>query len=80
MVVLEIFVDVVFRNFYKDVDFYLKFFIYCKKYENFKDLCGFIMKLFGLVEDRKIVNVVVDWFKGKKYEGFGVVEDKENVG
>lgn len=38
------------------------------------------MKLFGSAEDRKIANVVADWLKGKKYEGSGVVVDKENVG
>lgn len=37
-------------------------------------------KTICFTEDRKIANVVADWLKGKKYEGSGVVEDKENVG
>lgn len=77
---LETLVDVAFRNSHKDADFYSKAFTHCKKYENSKDLCGLTMKLFGSAEDRKIANVVADWLKGKKYEGSGVVEDKENVG
>nr|XP_034302745.1 uncharacterized protein LOC109620194 [Crassostrea gigas] len=77
---LETLVDVAFRNSHKDADFYSKSFTHCKKYENSKDLCGLTMKLFGSAEDRKIANVVADWLKGKKYEGSGVVEDKENVG
>lgn len=77
---LETLVDVAFRNSYKDADFYAKAFTHCKKYENSKDLCGHAMKLFDSAEDRKIANVIADWLKGKKYEGSGVVEDKENVG
>ncbi|XP_061183838.1 uncharacterized protein LOC133192023 [Saccostrea echinata] len=77
---LETLVDVAFRNSHKDADFYSKAFTHCKKYENSKDLCGLTMKLFGSAEDKKIANVVADWLKGKKYEGSGVAEEKENVG
>ena len=53
---------------HKDAEFFGKAYSYCKKFEDSKDFCGLVMKLFGSAEDKKIANVVADWMKGKKYE------------
>lgn len=68
-VAVEMLVDATNKANHKDCSIFSKSYAICKKYEDYADLGGLVLKLFGSQEDKKISSLISDWAKSKKIRG-----------